>query len=183
MEVFQGGAAADEERGTGGGGMGAAEMIWIGAVTGAGAAEDEGIGTAAFPGVAGFVLEGVARCQRGGVFDVHIGKDADVGGADAFAEPKELFRDAVEDALVGQAGADEDVHADEVGPRGGSYGHGANPVVPEEIDAKRSGKKITGLAGEGGQAGNGGWAGRVGGEGSVAEVFHDDSVSAAFFQG
>ena len=182
-KVVQGRAAAEEKRGAGGGGMGTAEVIRICAVAGAGAAEDEGIGAAAFPGVTGLVLDGVARGHRSGVFDIHIGKNPDVAGADPFAETKEFFSNAVEDALVGQAGADENVHADEVSPGGGGHGHGADPVVAEEIDAERSGKKFTGLAGKGGEAGDGGRAGRIGREGSISKVLDDDGVGAALFQG
>ena len=182
VKVFEGGAAADEERGTGGSGVGAAKMVGIGAMAGAGAAQDEGIGATTLPSVAGLVLDGVSGGHRGGVFDIHIGKDADMTGPDPFAETKEFFSDAVEDALVGQASADEDVHADEVGPRGGGHGHGADPVVAEEVDAEGAGKELAGLAGEGGETGNGGGAGGVGGEGRVAEIFDDDGVSAALFQ-
>ena len=114
---------------------------------------------------------------------VHIGKDADAVGTDFLAEAEERFGDAVEHTLVGQAAADEDVDADELGSRGGGDGHGADPVVAEQVDAERAGKEFAGLAGEGGEAGDGGRSGGGGGEGGVPEVLHDDGVGTAFFQG
>ena len=68
-------------------------------------------------------------------------------------------------------------------PRGGGHGHGADPVVTEEIDAERSREKLSAFGSEGSEAGDGGRPGRVGGEGRVTEIFHDDGVSAALFQG
>ena len=124
-----------------GSGMGAAQVVGIGAVAGAGAAEDEGIGAAALPGVSGLVLDGVAGGYGGRVFHVHIGKDADAIGSDPFAEAKQFLGNAVEDALVGQTSTDEDVDADKVGPRSSGHRHGADTVVPQEVHAKGAGEK------------------------------------------
>jgi len=84
--------------------------------------------------------------------------------------------------LVGQAGTDEDIDADEVSPGGGGDRHGAHTVVAKQVDTEGAGEKFTSLTGKGGEAGDGGRTGGVGGERRVAKIFHDDGVGAALFQ-
>jgi len=117
------------------------------------------------------------------MFHVNVGKDADAVRADPPAEAKEGFGDAVQNALIGQPGTDQNVDADEVGPRGGGDGHGPEAVVAEEVDAEGSGKEFAGFACQGGEAGDGGWSGGGSGEGGVAKIFDDDGVGTAFLQG
>ena len=181
-KVGQGGAAADEERGSGGGGVGPAKMIRIRAVAGAGPAENEGIRPAAFPSVACLVLDGVAGGDRGGMFHIHIGKDPDAVGSDSFAEAEKFLGDPVQDSLVGHAGSDQDIDADKVSPRGGRHGHGADAIVAEEVDTQRAGKEFARLASQGSEAGDRGRPGGIRGKGGIPKVFQDDRMGPAFFQ-
>ena len=183
LDIFEGGAAAKEKRGAGGSGVGAAKVIGIRAVAGPGAAENERVSAAPLPGIAGFVLDRVTGREGGRVFDVHIRKDADPFRADAFAETEKFLGDAVQDALIGEAGTDENIDADEIGSGGRGDRHGADAVVTKEVDPERPGKNFASFTSKGGETGHGGRAGRFGGEGGIAKVFEDDGVASPLFQG
>jgi hypothetical protein len=89
-------------------------MFRIGRPTGSAASDNEGIGTAAFPGIARLIFQGVACGKRGGVFHVDIGKNANFLCANFTAESKKVFGDSSNDPLICDAGADEDIDANEL---------------------------------------------------------------------
>ena len=181
-DIVEGGTTSDEEGCPWGCGVGPSEVFRVGSMAGTGAAEDEGIGSAAFPGIAGFVLDGVAWCERGGVLDVDIGEDSDFFRPDFPPGAEKFFRHAGEDALVSHAGPDKNVDADEIGPDGMGHGQSSDPVITEKIDAQRAGKKLPGLRGEGGQRSDGGGCGGSGQKGGISEIFQYHAMSPPGFQ-
>lgn len=118
------------------------------------------------------------------MFYVNVGEDLHVLGAEHGAVTQEIVGDALEETLVGDARAAEDVDANEVCADGGGDGEGGLAVIPQHVDAKRKlGKALADIGGEGGHGGD-----RVGGnaagiEGDVAEVFEHETVDAAAGEG
>ena len=157
-------------------------MIRVGPVSGSGAAEDEAIGSSAFPGVTRLVLQGVTRGKRGAVFHIDIGKDADFFRADFPTHAKQTVGDALEDPLVGHPGPDEHIDPDKIGAGGLGHGQGPDSIVSEEIDAERAGEKLPGLNSQGGHGGKGGGRNGSGMEGCIPKVLHDHPVSTASFK-
>jgi len=126
-------------------------------------------------------LRAVARRQRRRVFYIDVGEQAHVR-VDALAEPHRLVCAPFEHALVGDARADVDVDADEVGASGRGDGDRRRPVVAEHVHPDRA---VGGLADRPGQR-------RefrddvvryaLGVERRVAEVLDDHRVDAAVGQ-
>jgi hypothetical protein len=107
----------------------AAKVFRIGRPTGSPASDNEGIGSAAFPGIAGLILQGVACGERGGVFHVDIGEDANFLCANFTTEPKKVFGDSRNDPLICDASADEDIDADKLSSDCMGDGHRPDAVI------------------------------------------------------
>ena len=182
-QVLEGGATTDQQRCPGGRGVCASQVFRVGPVAGAATAEDKGIGATALPGIAGFVLNGIAGGEGGRVLDVDIGQDFDFIGANLASETEKCFGNAVEDTLVGHAGTDQDIHTDKIGSDGMGDGHGADAIVAEKIDTQGAGEKLAGFHRECRQGGESGGSGGSGGKRSVAKIFQYDAVNSAISQG
>ncbi len=114
---------------------------------------------------------------------VHVGEDLHVRSPQERALPQQPVGDAPDQTLVGQAGAAEDVDADEPPARG--VGHGQRPagIVSQNVDSEG---KVDGAADLGGQdrhvgqhvAGNGAREER-----GVAEVLQQQPVHTPLREG
>ena len=142
----------------------------------AGARDDDGVGAAALGEVGGGVLDGHVE-ERRRVLDVDVAQDGHVA-VERAAQARQLRGTALDDALVGHVGADDDVAADEVGAHDRRDREGLEARVAQEVDTDREVGRLAHGPHDDGHGGHGDGRHRLAEEGRVADVLDDHGIHA-----